>query len=70
MHVNGVTFRIPVNGAYRNCVLYHPKTDGNELYSEKLGNLTVILWDLAIASGTVLLALGYTQEGNMQNIYG
>jgi len=61
MHVNGVTFGFLSTGLIGVAYYIIPKLTGTKLYSEKLGNLTVILWDLAIATGTVLLGLGYTQ---------
>jgi len=61
MHVNGVTLGFLSTGLIGIAYYIIPRLSGTKLYSEKLGNLTVILWNLAIASGTVLLALGYTQ---------
>lgn len=61
MHVNGVTFGFLSTGLIGIAYYIVPRLTGTKLYSEKFGNLTVLLWDIAIASGTVLLALGYTQ---------
>ncbi|VVB50594.1 Cytochrome c oxidase polypeptide 1 [uncultured archaeon] len=61
MHVNGVTLGFLSTGLIGIAYYIIPKLSGTKLYSEKLGNLTVILWNLAIACGTLLLALGYTQ---------
>jgi len=61
MHVNGVTLGFLSTGLIGIAYYIIPRLSGTKLYSEKLGNLTFILWNLAIASGTVLLALGYTQ---------
>ncbi len=61
MHVNGVTFGFLSTGLIGAAYYIIPRLSGTKLYSEKLGNLTFVLWNLAVASGTVLLALGYTQ---------
>ena len=61
MHVNGVAFGFLSTGLIGAAYYIVPRLTGTKLYSEKLGNLTFVLWNLAIASGTVLLALGYTQ---------
>ncbi len=61
MHVNGVAFGFLSTGLIGSAYYIVPRLTGTKLYSEKLGNLTFILWNLAAASGTVLLALGYTQ---------
>ncbi|MFZ2411790.1 MAG: cbb3-type cytochrome c oxidase subunit I [Candidatus Methanoperedens sp.] len=61
MHVNGVAFGFLSTGLIGAAYYIIPRISGTKLYSEKLGNITVLLWNLAIASGTVLLALGYTQ---------
>ena len=61
MHVNGVTFGFLSTGLIGIAYYIIPKLSGTKLYSEKLGNLTVFLWNIAVTCGTVLLALGYTQ---------
>ncbi len=61
MHVNGVAFGFLSTGLIGAAYYIVPRLTGTKLYSEKLGYLTFVLWNLAIASGTVLLALGYTQ---------
>ncbi|MCX9009829.1 MAG: cbb3-type cytochrome c oxidase subunit I [Candidatus Methanoperedens sp.] len=61
MHVNGVTLGFLSTGLIGAAYYIIPRLSGTKLYSEKLGNLTFVLWNLAIASGTILLALGYTQ---------
>ena len=61
MHVNGVTLGFLSTGLIGIAYYIIPKLSGTKLFSEKLGNLTMILWNLAIATGTVLLSLGYTQ---------
>ncbi|HIH43811.1 MAG TPA: cytochrome-c oxidase [Candidatus Methanoperedenaceae archaeon] len=61
MHVNGVTFGFLSTGLIGISYYIIPRLCGNKLYSETLGKITAVLWNLAIASGTVLLALGYTQ---------
>jgi cbb3-type cytochrome oxidase subunit 1 len=48
MHVNGVTFGFLSTGLIGIAYYIIPKLTGTKLYSEKLDNLTAILWDLAI----------------------
>ncbi len=61
MHVNGVAFGFLPTGLIGASYYIVPRLTGTKLYSEKLGYLTFVLWNLVIASGTILLALGYTQ---------
>ena len=39
-----------------------PQLTGRQLWSEKLGNITVILWNLAVAWGVVNIAMANTQS--------
>lgn len=61
MHVNGVALGFLSTGLIGAAYYIIPRLSGTKLFSEKLGNLTFVLWNLAIASGTVLIAMGYTQ---------
>jgi cbb3-type cytochrome oxidase subunit 1 len=38
-----------------------PRLTGTKLYSERLGNLTMVIWNIAILLGNITLALGMTQ---------
>ncbi len=61
-HVNTVVFAF-LSGAMMGMWLYIvPQLTGRRLWSEPLGNLTVILWNLAVAYGVVNLAMAHTQS--------
>ncbi|MCX9014264.1 MAG: cbb3-type cytochrome c oxidase subunit I [Candidatus Methanoperedens sp.] len=61
MHVNGVAFGFLSTGLLGAVHYIIPRISGTKLFNEKLGNLTVLLWDIVVIAGTVLLAFGYTQ---------
>jgi cbb3-type cytochrome c oxidase subunit I len=58
IHTNGVLFAW-LSAAYIGLIFYIvPKLTGTKLYSERLGNLTVILWNILIVLAVVALAMG------------
>jgi cbb3-type cytochrome c oxidase subunit I len=61
-HVNTVVFAFLSGGMMGLWLYIVPQLTGRRLWSEPLGNLTVILWNLAVAYGVVNLALAHTQS--------
>ena len=61
IHVNIVLFGFVVPGLLASAFYLVPKLLRTELYSQKLGLATVILWNIALISGIVGLATGHTQ---------
>ena len=61
MHTNLVIFGF-VGSALLGAAFYMVPTLGRvPLFSERLGRLSLLVWDLTIVAGTVTLALGYSQ---------
>ena len=61
-HVNTVMFAW-LSGAMMGMWLYIvPKLTGRKIWSEALGNLCALLWNLAVGAGIVGLLLAYTQS--------
>jgi len=61
MHVNTATFGW-LSMAQLGAMFYIiPRLIGAKLYSERLGNWTVVIWNLAILAANITLALGMTQ---------
>jgi cbb3-type cytochrome c oxidase subunit I len=61
-HVNTVLFAW-LSGAMMGMWLYIvPKLTGRRIWSERLGNLCSVLWNLALAGGIVGIMLAYTQS--------
>ena len=61
-HVNTVMFAW-LSGAMMGMWLYIvPRLTGRKIWSERLGNLCALLWNLALAGGIVLLLLAHTQS--------
>jgi len=61
-HVNTVVFAFLSGGMMGLWLYIVPQLTGRRLWSEPLGNLTVILWNLAVAYGVVNLAIAHTQS--------
>ena len=61
VHVNVVLFGFVVPGLLASAFYLVPKLLRTELYSQKLGLATVILWNIAVISGVIALATGHTQ---------
>jgi cytochrome c oxidase cbb3-type subunit 1 len=61
IHVNLVLFGFVTPGLLATAFYIMPRLLRTELYSERLGVLGVILWNIAVAAGIIGLAMGYTQ---------
>lgn len=61
IHVNLVLFGFVTPGLLAAAHYYVPKLMRAPLYSQKLGLLTVILWNITVLAGVVGLSAGYSQ---------
>lgn len=61
MHVNLVLFGFVTPGLLGAVFYLVPRLLRTDLYSEKLGVITVIAWNIALVAVVITLALGYTQ---------
>ncbi len=61
IHVNLVLFGFVTPGLLSAAFYFVPKLLRTELYSEKLGKITVFTWNVMLAAGVVSLAAGKTQ---------
>ena len=61
-HTNTVLFAFLSGGMMGLWLYIVPQLTGRKLWSEPLGNLTVVLWNLAVATGVVGIALALTQS--------
>lgn len=61
LHVNLVLFGFVTPGLIAAAFYYLPRLLRTELYSEKLGILTVILWNAMLVATVITLLSGYTQ---------
>jgi cytochrome c oxidase cbb3-type subunit 1 len=61
IHVNLVLFGFVTPGLLSAAFYAVPKLLRTDLYSEKLGTLTVLLWNVVLVGAFVSLAAGYTQ---------
>jgi len=61
IHVNLVLFGFVTPGLLAAAFYYVPRLLRTELYSEKLGVITVLAWNFTMVFVVVSLALGYTQ---------
>ena len=61
IHVNLVLFGFVTPGLLAAAHYYIPKMLRTPLYSEKLGLLTVLVWNAAVLSGAATLSAGFTQ---------
>lgn len=61
IHVNMVLFGFVTPGLLGAAYYYLPRLLKTELYSEKLGMLNVLLWNITLVLAITTLAAGYTQ---------
>ncbi|MEW6670666.1 MAG: cbb3-type cytochrome c oxidase subunit I [Thermodesulfobacteriota bacterium] len=61
IHINLVLFGFVTPGLLAAAFYYFPRLLRTELFSEKLGITTVIVWNITLVAVVVSLALGYTQ---------
>ncbi|MCX5883039.1 MAG: cbb3-type cytochrome c oxidase subunit I, partial [Deltaproteobacteria bacterium] len=61
IHVNLVLFGFVTPGLLAAAHYFVPRLMRTPLYSQKLGLVTVVLWNLAVVAGVVGLSLGYTK---------
>ncbi len=61
IHVNLVLFGFVTPGLLASAFYFVPRLLRTGLYSEKLGILTVVLWNIALVALMITLAAGYTQ---------
>jgi cbb3-type cytochrome oxidase subunit 1 len=61
-HTNTVMFAFLSGGMMGLWLYIVPKLTARRLWSERLGNLTVLLWNLAVAAGIVGILLAQTQS--------
>jgi len=61
MHINLVLFGFVTPGLLGAAFYYLPRLLRTDLYSEKLGVITVLIWNLSLVSTVVSLSAGYTQ---------
>ena len=62
MHTNMMIFGFVGSALIGALYYYVPHLARSPLYSRRMGRAAVWLWNLTVASGTVTLALGYTQS--------
>lgn len=61
IHINLVLFGFVTPGLLSAAFYYVPKLLRTDLYSEKLGKITVIAWNVTLVAAVVSLAMGKTQ---------
>ena len=61
IHINLVLFGFVTPGLLAAAFYYLPRILRTELFSEMLGVVTVVLWNLTLVGGVTTLAAGYTQ---------
>ncbi len=61
IHINLVLFGFVTPGMIGAAFYYMPRLLRTELYSERLGVATVVLWNITLVALVVTLAAGYTQ---------
>jgi cytochrome c oxidase cbb3-type subunit 1/cytochrome c oxidase cbb3-type subunit I/II len=61
IHVNLVLFGFVTPGLLAGAFYFVPRLLRTELYSEKLGIVTVVLWNIALLATVITLAAGLTQ---------
>jgi len=61
MHVNLVLFGFVTPGLLASAFYFIPRLLKTPLYSERLGVITIVLWNLALVALVITLAFGYTQ---------
>ncbi|KPJ78035.1 MAG: cytochrome-c oxidase [Deltaproteobacteria bacterium SG8_13] len=61
IHINIVLFGFVTPGLLAAAFYYFPRLLKTELYSERLGVVTVVAWNIALVAVVLTLMLGYTQ---------
>jgi cytochrome c oxidase cbb3-type subunit 1 len=61
IHINLVLFGFVTPGLLSSAFYYVPKLLRTDLYSEKLGKITVVAWNVTLVAAVVSLAMGKTQ---------
>ena len=61
IHINLVLFGFVTPGLLSAAFYFLPKLLRTDLYSEKLGVITVILWNIALLTAVITLASGFSQ---------
>ena len=61
-HTNTVLFAFLSGGMMGLWLYIVPQLTGRKLWSERLGNLTMVLWNVAVASGVVGIAMAHSQS--------
>ena len=61
VHVNLVLFGFVVPGLFASVFYMVPRLLRTELYSERLGVVTAVLWNITLVASVVTLATGHTQ---------
>jgi cytochrome c oxidase cbb3-type subunit 1 len=61
VHVNLVLFGFVTPGLLAAAFYYVPRLLRTDLYSEKLGVFTVVLWNITLPAAVISLGMGYTQ---------
>ena len=61
MHINAVLFGFVTPGLLAAAFYYFPKLLRTELFSEKLGVVTAIFWNITVAAGMIGISTGHTQ---------
>jgi cytochrome c oxidase cbb3-type subunit 1/cytochrome c oxidase cbb3-type subunit I/II len=61
MHINAVLFGFVTPGLIAAAFYYLPRLMKTRLYSEKLGVLSAVFWNLTVAAGMVGISLGHSQ---------
>jgi cytochrome c oxidase cbb3-type subunit 1/cytochrome c oxidase cbb3-type subunit I/II len=61
IHINLVLFGFVTPGLLSSAFYYVPKLLRTDLYSEKLGKITVVAWNVMLVAAVVSLAMGKTQ---------
>jgi len=61
IHVNLVLFGFVTPGFLAAALYYTPRLLGTHLYSQKLGVVTAVLWNIMLVIAVITLALGFSQ---------
>ena len=61
MHINAVLFGFVTPGLLAVAFYYIPRMLRTELYSQKLGVLSAIFWNITVTAGMIGISLGHTQ---------
>jgi len=61
MHINAVLFGFVTPGLLAAAFYYFPRLLRTKLFSEKLGVLTAVFWNITVTAGMIGIATGHTQ---------